>query len=58
MRDSKIEWCDHTFNPWWGCEKISAGCKHCYAEAALQDLVQLVNEALAVASRVLQEPGE
>jgi len=32
-KDSKIEWCDHSFNPWWGCTKISAGCKNCYAEA-------------------------
>jgi len=31
-RDSKIEWTDHTFNPWWGCTKVSPGCKHCYAE--------------------------
>lgn len=22
-----------TFNPWWGCSKISQGCQHCYAEA-------------------------
>lgn len=29
---SKIEWTDHTFNPWWGCTKVSAGCKNCYAE--------------------------
>lgn len=29
---SKIEWTDHTFNPWWGCEKVSPACKHCYAE--------------------------
>lgn len=27
-----IEWCHHTFNPWWGCTKISPGCKNCYAE--------------------------
>lgn len=33
MNNSKIEWTDHTFNPWWGCEKVSAGCKNCYAEA-------------------------
>lgn len=26
-----IEWCRHTFNSWWGCWKISPGCKHCYA---------------------------
>lgn len=30
--NSKIEWCDHTFNAWWGCEKVSAACKNCYAE--------------------------
>jgi protein gp37 len=30
--NSKIEWTDHTFNPWWGCVKVSAGCAHCYAE--------------------------
>jgi protein gp37 len=31
--NSKIEWCDHTFNPWIGCTKVSPGCEHCYAEA-------------------------
>ena len=30
--NSKIEWTDHTFNPWIGCTKVSDGCKHCYAE--------------------------
>jgi protein gp37 len=30
---SKIEWTDHTFNPWTGCTKISPACDHCYAEA-------------------------
>lgn len=30
---SKIEWTDHTFNPWWGCTKVSPACDHCYAEA-------------------------
>lgn len=29
---SSIEWTTHTFNPWWGCTKVSDGCKHCYAE--------------------------
>jgi protein gp37 len=32
---SKIEWCDHTFNPWIGCQKVSPGCDHCYAEAMM-----------------------
>jgi protein gp37 len=26
-----IVWCDHTFNPWIGCQKVSDGCKNCYA---------------------------
>lgn len=30
--NSKIEWTDHTFNPWVGCTKVSQGCDHCYAE--------------------------
>ncbi len=28
--DSKISWCDHTWNPWQGCTKVSDGCKFCY----------------------------
>lgn len=32
-KNSGIEWTHHTFNPWWGCEKVSPACKNCYAEA-------------------------
>lgn len=28
-----ISWTQATFNPWWGCTKVSPGCDHCYAEA-------------------------
>lgn len=31
-QNSKIEWTHHTFNPWWGCIRVSPACKHCYAE--------------------------
>lgn len=30
--NSKIEWCDHAVNLWWGCAKVHTGCKNCYAE--------------------------
>jgi protein gp37 len=30
--DTKIEWCDHTFNPWIGCTRLSPACDFCYAE--------------------------
>ena len=33
MKDSSIEGTDHTFNPWWGCTRVSAACKNCYADA-------------------------
>jgi len=29
---SHIEWTESTWNPVTGCSKVSAGCKHCYAE--------------------------
>lgn len=31
--NSGIEWTHHTFNPWWGCTKISPACDNCYAES-------------------------
>jgi len=33
--NSKIEWTDHTFNPWMGCTKVSPACDGCYAEAMM-----------------------
>ena len=29
--NTSIEWTDATFNPWWGCQKVSPACDHCYA---------------------------
>jgi protein gp37 len=31
-KNSAISWTHHTFNPWWGCTKVSEECEHCYAE--------------------------
>lgn len=38
---SNIEWTDATWNPVTGCTKVSAGCKHCYAEREWARLVHL-----------------
>src|SRR3984885_13381783 len=35
MEYSNIEWTTHTFNPWIGCQHVSPGCDHCYAEAMM-----------------------
>lgn len=38
--NTKIEWCDHTFNPWIGCTEVSkactggGGCDGCYAKVS------------------------
>jgi protein gp37 len=29
-KNSNIEWTNHTWNPWQGCQKVSPGCKNCY----------------------------
>jgi protein gp37 len=26
---TKIEWAHFTYNPWWGCERVSRACQHC-----------------------------
>lgn len=38
MGKSSIEWTESTWNPLTGCNKISPGCKHCYAERMAQRL--------------------
>lgn len=36
MNKSKIEWTEATWSPVIGCTKVSAGCKHCYAEREVE----------------------
>ena len=31
-KETAIPWCDDTFNVWRGCQRVSPGCEHCYAE--------------------------
>jgi protein gp37 len=33
VAETRIEWADFTFNPVWGCTKVSPACDNCYAEA-------------------------
>ena len=30
MKNSPIQWTDHTWTPWLGCRKVSLGCDNCY----------------------------
>jgi protein gp37 len=42
--NSSIEWTESTWNPLTGCDKISPGCKHCYAERMAKRLKAMGQE--------------
>jgi protein gp37 len=44
MAKSSIEWTEMTWNPTTGCDKISAGCKYCYAEEMTKRLLAMGQE--------------
>lgn len=37
-----ISWCQHTFNPWVGCQKISPACDGCYAARLMDERLHRV----------------
>jgi protein gp37 len=59
---SKIEWTESTWNPLTGCNKISPGCKFCYAERMAFRLKAMGSPnykngfELAMHNRVLEQP--
>ena len=44
MAQSSIEWTEMTWNPTTGCDKLSAGCKYCYAEVMTRRLKAMGQE--------------
>jgi protein gp37 len=62
--NSPIEWTDATWNPVTGCDKISPGCKHCYAERMAKRLKAARNRnyrngfALTLQPQMLTRPLE
>lgn len=44
MSKSSIEWTEVTWNPTTGCDKISQGCKFCYAEVLSKRLMAMGQE--------------
>lgn len=62
MRTSKIEWTEKTWNPVTGCNKVSEGCEHCYAENMSRRLCAMGNPkyaqgfALCIHTESLNEP--
>ncbi len=62
MRTTKIEWTEKTWNPVTGCNKISEGCEHCYAENMSRRLCAMGNPkyaagfTLTIHPEILNEP--
>jgi len=53
---SKIEWTEATWNPVTGCSKVSAGCRHCYAERLALRLQAMGNPRYRNGFRVTLHP--
>ncbi len=56
MAQSSIEWTELTWNPTTGCTKVSAGCKHCYAEVMAKRLQAMGVEKYKDAFKVRIHP--
>jgi len=62
LKHTKIEWTEVTWNPTTGCNKVSAGCKNCYAEIFAKRLQAMGNQKyrngfeLTIHPDVLDEP--
>ena len=55
-QNSKIEWTDHTWNPWLGCRKVSSGCKHCYMFRIQERYGQSPTEIRRASLRAFEAP--
>jgi len=55
-----ISWCDHTFNGWWGCSRVSPACRFCYADRDARrwglDLWHRNGDRRILSDRVWQRP--
>ena len=54
--NSKINWCDHTWNPWQGCHKVSQGCKYCYMHRDLKRYGRNPNTVIRSANQTFNMP--
>jgi protein gp37 len=54
MKNTTIEWADHTYNPWWGCSEIPgpkgkpSACDHCYAKGVAGRFAHIFAENLLI----------
>jgi len=56
MAQSNIEWTELTWNPVTGCNKISPGCKNCYAEVMTRRLKSMGIEKYSEGFKIRTHP--
>lgn len=57
MSKSSIEWTEMTWNPTTGCDKLSAGCKFCYAEVMTKRLKGMGQEKYSEGFKIRIHPA-
>jgi protein gp37 len=58
MNKSSIEWTESTWNPTTGCDKVSAGCKNCYAAVMARRLEAMGNPRYANGFKLTLHPDK
>ncbi|MFN8611587.1 MAG: phage Gp37/Gp68 family protein [Vulcanimicrobiota bacterium] len=58
MAKSSIEWTESTWNPVTGCDKISPGCKHCYAARMAERLKAMGQHKYRNAFKLTLQPQD
>jgi len=55
--NTPARWCDHVFDPWRGCAKVSAGCANCWAAARATDNPAMLGLWGRKGTRVIAPPA-
>lgn len=55
-KNTVIDWTDHTWNPWQGCRKVSAGCENCYMYREKRRFGQVPSSVIRSSSKTFKSP--
>lgn len=55
-KESKIGWTNATYNPFWGCHKISEGCRYCYAERLMSRYDKIFRDIQKTSDKTFNAP--
>lgn len=56
MKESNIEWTNHTWNPWQGCRPVSPGCDNCYMYREKEKFKQDPSKVIRSSEKTFNQP--